>query len=378
MDINAVPVFVVFALLKEHKVAERMFRQQDYVCELKTTMRYQGDPVLSRILLKMRTVAEDRSQLQLTSDEWQMLQSSDVNHGASLEGTELWYQGAYAWSHVCMAQWIRSVHSAAHHKETLFLISARDYIANVANRDLRAVRDALLHVPNMNSTGRLPAVGLLHRQMKVRLTVTICPTQAPVDSQGVIEHIELDPVDRLRWERNKRQPLCVLLMHPTLLVKIEDSEIDSGLGPGIVAVEAKLSDPFRITVEIPAGGAAEHPVMKSLDVRARRKQLPTTIVTASTLYSLQGTTTIPGLIYHFKVPRRLSAAMKWIATYMALSRVRCLKEFRSIGLSEEIRDIINGGPPEGPLTNFLSMFEGKAEETERHIQAVLRELQWSE
>ena len=118
--------------------------------------------------------------------------------------------------------------------------------------------------------------------------------------------------------------------------------------------------------------------MKSLDVRARRKQLPTTIVTASTLYSLQGTTTIPGLIYHFKVPRRLSAAMKWIATYMALSRVRCLKEFRSIGLSEEIRDIINGGPPEGPLTNFLSMFEGKAEETERHIQAVLRELQWSE
>ena len=364
--------------MQEHKVAELMFRQQDYVCELKTTMRYQGDPVLSRILLKMRTVAEDRSEVQLTPEEWQVLQSTDVNHGASLEGTELRYQAAYGWSHVCMAQWIRSVHSAAHHKETLFLVSARDYIANVSNRDLRAVRDALLHVPNMNSTGRLPAVALVHLKMKVRLTVTICPSQAPVDSQGVIEHIELDVVDRTRWERNKTQPIFVLLMHPTLLVKIDDSEIDSGLGPGIVAVEAKLSEPFRITVEIPSGGAAEHAVTKSLDVRTRRKQLATTIITASTLYTLQGTTTIPGLIYHFKVPRRLSAAMKWIATYMALSRVRSLQEFRGIGLSEDIRDIINGGPPEGPLTNFLSMFEDKAEETQRRIQEVLREVQWSE
>ena len=44
----------------EHKVAELMFQQQDYVCELKTAMRYRGAPVLSRSLLKMRTVSEDR------------------------------------------------------------------------------------------------------------------------------------------------------------------------------------------------------------------------------------------------------------------------------------------------------------------------------
>ena len=88
------------AVSQEHKVAELMFQQQDYVCELKTTMRYQGDPVLSRILLKMRTVAEDRTELHLTPVEWQLLQSTDVNHGASLEGTELWYHVAYAWSQV--------------------------------------------------------------------------------------------------------------------------------------------------------------------------------------------------------------------------------------------------------------------------------------
>ena len=42
---------------KEHRVAEKMFQQQDYVCELKTTMRFQDDPVLTKILKKMRTVA---------------------------------------------------------------------------------------------------------------------------------------------------------------------------------------------------------------------------------------------------------------------------------------------------------------------------------
>ena len=86
-----------------------MLQQQDYVCELKTAMRYQGDPVLPRILLKMRTVNEDRTHLQLTAEEWQALQSTDISHGASLEGTELWYHAAFAWSQVCMAQWNRSV-----------------------------------------------------------------------------------------------------------------------------------------------------------------------------------------------------------------------------------------------------------------------------
>ena len=70
--------------------------------------------------------------------------------------------------------------------------------------------------------------------------------------------------------------------------------------------------------------------------------------------------------------------MKWTAVYMALSRVRSLQEFRSIGISDAIRDIINGGPPEGPLTNFLAMFETKAQETQLLIDKVLHELHWDE
>ena len=83
-----------------------------------------------------------------------------------------------------------------------------DYITNVSNKDMPAVRDALLHVPNMNTTGRLPGVALVHVNMTVRLTVTLCPLHAPVDTQGVITHIELDYDDHKRWSQDKKAPLC--------------------------------------------------------------------------------------------------------------------------------------------------------------------------
>ena len=49
------------------------------------------------------------------------------------------------------------------------MFAARDYIIHVGARDLTAVRDKLLQVPNMNTTGRLPVVLLLHMKMQVRI-----------------------------------------------------------------------------------------------------------------------------------------------------------------------------------------------------------------
>ena len=146
---------------REHRVAQAMFEDQDYVCELKATMRFRGDPILTNILSKMRTPGEDRTNLVLTDEEWKALQSTDIAHGATLDGTDLWYQAAFAWSYVCMCQWDRSLRSAKVHQETLFMFAARDYIMNVDGRDLAVVRDKLLQAPNMNTTGRLPAVPLI-------------------------------------------------------------------------------------------------------------------------------------------------------------------------------------------------------------------------
>ena len=49
----------------------------------------------------------------------------------------------------------------------------------------------------------------------------------------------------------------------------------------------------------------------------------------------------------------LSSVMKWIACYMALSRVRCLSELRSIGLTSTIRELIDLGPPKGFLVRWV-------------------------
>ena len=138
--------------------------------------------------MKLRAPGEDRSSLWLTEDEWWVLQSTDIAHGASLDGTEMWYQSAFAWSYVCMAQWGRSLRSAIFRQETLFMFAARDYIMNVGAKEFTVVRDKLLQIPNMNTTGRLPAVLLLHLKMQVRITVSdeCLVAHAPVDITGVV------------------------------------------------------------------------------------------------------------------------------------------------------------------------------------------------
>ena len=68
--------------------------------------------------------------------------------------------------------------------------------------------------------------------------------------------------------------------------------------------------------------------------------------------------------------------MKWISTYMALSRVQSLKQLRSIGLTTAIKDLINNGPPEGFLTRFLTVFEEKITQTTSEVEKAMTELGW--
>ena len=160
---------------------------------------------------------------------------------------------------------------------------------------------------------------------------------------------------------------------PTILIKVDEDDTDTGLGPGIVAVEALTCQPFTIELELEDQSCSKAVLMK---VKAAREQVPLTIATASTLYTLQGTTATPGLVYHFRTPRRLSPVMKWIATYMALSRVQSLKQLRSIGLTEAIKDIIDTGPPAGFLTRFLNIFGENIGQTQVAIDEAMVELGW--
>ena len=363
---------------REHRVAVQMFADQDYVCCLRTAMRFRNDPALERILTKMRTPGEDRSSLKLTAEEWRLLQRTEVaEHGATLQGTELWHHAGYAWTVVCMAQWLRSQLSAAHHRETLFLIPAHDHIQNANAEDLEQVRDALLRAPSMNSTARLPAVAMLHKGMHVRFTQTVSPVIAAVDATGTVESIELHEEDRRRLgvddARQEAQSVCFLRHMPTVLVKIDDCEENTGFGPGIVAVTARISIAFSVDVTL---RGSDNEAARTLSVKARREQLCVVVSNASTLYTLQGTTCELGLIYHWRFPARLDAQLRWLTVYMVLSRVPTLSQLRSIGLDTKVKEIIDKGPPVGMLTRFRELFEEKSLATDKLAEEAMQELGW--
>ena len=106
-----------------------------------------------------------------------------------LEGTELWYQAAPTWATVSMAQVIRSRLSAVKAAAALIIVPAKDY---VLNRPLnRRLTDAYLaevisSVTNMNNTGRLPSIGLVHLGMIIRLTNTVEAPEAITDSTSLV------------------------------------------------------------------------------------------------------------------------------------------------------------------------------------------------
>jgi hypothetical protein len=101
-----------------------------------------------------------------------------------------------------------------------------------------------------------------------------------------------------------------------------------------------------------------------------------TIKTASTIHTLQGTTAEPGIIFHWKFPRFFSAELRWLATYVALSRPPSLRQLISIDLPDDIEKLIEGGPPEGILSRFDDMFKEKEAVTHQKALAILRQYGW--
>ena len=91
---------------------------------------------------------------------------------------------------------------------------------------------------------------------------------------------------------------------------------------------------------------------------------------------MQGLTALPGLVAHWIVPARLPSDIKWLICYVTLSRVPSLKQLVSIGLSEKIREILEGGPPEGVVQMFSTLFAQKIEDTRAAAKEASERLGW--
>ena len=106
-----------------------------------------------------------------------------------------------------MANVIRSKLSTRLAQTTLYLIQAEDHILNRPfGLPVKTASEAVLRHPNMNDTGRLPGIALLHVGMKVRLTLTIQAPDFVIDSTGIMQGIDLHPTDQVVNGEDTRSP----------------------------------------------------------------------------------------------------------------------------------------------------------------------------
>ena len=61
---------------------------------------------------------------------------------------------------------------------------------------------------------------------------------------------------------------------------------------------------------------------------------------------------------------------------MVLSRVPSLSQLISVGLNDTIREIIEGGPPNGVVQTFITLFADKIESTHAAARAARERLGW--
>ena len=74
--------------------------------------------------------------------------------------------------------------------------------------------------------------------------------------------------------------------------------------------------------------------------------------------------------------RRADHGIQWLIVYVLLSRVRSLANLRSVGLNKQIRNIIEGGPPELLAENFEKLFRAKITETLKAAKTSRAALGW--
>ena len=212
----------------EHLAGVEIFKQKDYVYRLSTMKRF-TDATLVSILTKMRRSGGCK----LTKEEWNALRNTDISAASATEqrerlrGTEHWYQSAPTWATVSMAQAIRSRLSAVHAAATLFIIPAKDYVLNRPQNSRLTdayVVEQIVGVPNMNNTGRLPAIAMVHLGMTIRLTNTVEAPEAVTDSTGEVVGIDLDPDEPSDATQHTSPVEGITILHklPTVTVKLHN------------------------------------------------------------------------------------------------------------------------------------------------------------
>ena len=74
----------------------------------------------------------------------------------------------------------------------------------------------------------------------------------------------------------------------------------------------------------------------------------------------------------------MSPELRWLATYVALSRPQSFEDLLSVGMPANFRQILEGGPPEGILTKFAEFFAEQELSTMEMANTLLQQLGWTD
>ena len=365
---------------QEHRVGAGIFRNAHYVFQMQQMMRFK-DNVLVRILHTMRTPGGKA----LCTSDWQALLDTEDQCGAAkpTAWTE-WYHTCYVWSVVTMAAFMQARQSARQQKKCLVYLQAVDDIQNfqASATFTQSLHRSLLQVPSLTKTKRLPGFGFVHIGMEVRLTTTLEIPWAVQDATGTVLDIQTDRDYRedMPEIRLEELPIAVVIrLHNCEHVFLPSNCASCAyFNPSCDACKDKkdgLKGIFAVE-PITRSWRYDGPELDGQFINIKRSQIPLGPAKILPLYGMQGMTAEPGLVAHWVLPPRLEHDIKWLICYVILSRVPSLKQLVSIGLSSKIREIIEGGPPEGLVQCFNTLFADKIKETKVAALEAKHRLGW--
>ena len=341
-----------------HLKKSRRFLDDDMPA-ITTTMRLSTDdnPIAEQMLSKLRARSIDVCQSELRSD---LFQQGHV-------------VGIY-WEHIARAMVERAHRDAQRLNLPPLCIQAADQRRKLLSKTLDAqLVHALLTVPNLHRTGKLPGMLLLHEGMLVRFTDVLSPHLGLVkDKLCRVVSVVLHPADQKRIENlspGYRQFFPHFLPKGTWVQVLKfncaplatclrehwhahNYKIQSGQEASLVFVELVHAE---FTVEVSVGGEKQ-------EVRAIRYQFPLTHGMLRTAYAAQGLTLEGGVLVDLRRAGGLSDDDWWLAIYVMLSRARKLENLILFGFNTQVEELLKRGPPQN-LRKVTADLEAKAAAT---------------
>ena len=224
---------------------------------------------------------------------------------------------------------------------------------------------------NIGKTAKLASVLPVFEGMEMILGESLLPPKWVRGCPCTVLGIELHPQEDLIEGRDSiATDGCILLRYmpkciyvrlagctETFLLKRTDFDVT-----GVVAIRPKGGS-WKFTPSTCA---------KALTVV--RTQIPLLPRKQCSLHGVQGKTADPGFIVHWRYPKRLADASKWLAHYVSLSRPRSFAQLLSHGLPS--REVIEGGPPEDLLAELDNLFKEKIQKTKVACAKARADLAW--